>query len=342
MNTPLLLEPERAMKPPPTAGPMVSVENVVVEFGDVTAVDGVSFDVAAGEVRGLLGPNGSGKTTLVSVVATLRASTSGTVRVAGHDTVTDSMNVRRSIGLAGQYAAVDDLLTGRENLEIVARLYGLDRRTARRRADEVLERLSLTTAADRPVRDYSGGMRRRLDLGASLAGRPRVLLLDEPTTGLDPRTRIELWDFLRDLVAEGTTVLLTTQYLEEADALTDSITVIDQGRVIAEGTSDQLKSSIGSNHLTVVPERSRDLPAAAAAIERVIGVAANADHHTGTIRVPVTAGVKALLESADALQRAGVDVADIAIQRPSLDDVFLSITRHDPSKDGLANEGDAS
>jgi ABC-2 type transport system ATP-binding protein len=342
MNNPLLLEPERLTKPPPTTESMVSVENVVVDFGDVTAVDGVSFEIAPGEVHGLLGPNGSGKTTLVSVVATLRASTSGTVRVAGHDTVADSMNVRRSIGLAGQYAAVDDLLTGRENLEIIARLYGLDRRTARRRSDEVLERLSLTAAADRPVRDYSGGMRRRLDLGASLAGRPRVLLLDEPTTGLDPRTRIELWDFLRDLVAEGTTVLLTTQYLEEVDALTDNITVIDRGRVIAEGTSDQLKSSIGSSHLVVSPKSSHDLPAAAAAIERVLGGASNADRHTGTIRVPVTTELTAVLESADALQRAGIEVADIAIQRPSLDDVFLSITSRDPSTDGRADQRGAS
>lgn len=332
MNT-HLLEHALAEPPLPDREPIVSVENVVVEFDDITAVDGVSFDMAAGEVRGLLGPNGSGKTTLVNVVSTLRSPTSGTVRVAGHDSVTDSMSVRRSIGLAGQYAAVDDLLTGRENLEIIGRLYGLGRRTACDRADEVLERLSLTAAADRPVREYSGGMRRRLDLGASLTGRPSVLLLDEPTTGLDPRTRIELWDFLRDLVGEGTTVLLTTQYLEEADALTDSLTVIDQGRVIAEGTADQLKASVGSSQLTVTPEQRSDLPAAAAAIERSIGVTARIDHHNSAVRAPVTGRLNALLASADALQIAGVEISNIAIQRPSLDDVFLSITGQDPSSD---------
>lgn len=244
------------------------------------------------------------------------------------------MRVRRVIGLAGQYAAVDELLTGRENLEIVGRLYGLDRLTAKQRAAEVLERLSLTEAASRPVRDYSGGMRRRLDLGASLAGRPRMLLLDEPTTGLDPRTRIELWDFLRDLVAEGTTVLLTTQYLEEADALADRMTVIDRGRVIAEGTSDELKAGVGASQLTVAPECRVDLPAAAAAIESAIGTASRIDEQAGTVSAPVIGRVNSLLAAADALQIAGVVISDIAIRRPSLDDVFLSITGKDPADEG--------
>ncbi|MEL6890461.1 MAG: ATP-binding cassette domain-containing protein [Actinomycetota bacterium] len=314
-------------EPAPTPHePIVRVDGVVVRFADVTALDGVSLTIAPGEIRGLLGPNGSGKTTLVSVIATLLAPTSGSVRVDGHDVGTDPTNVRRAIGLAGQYAAVDDLLTGRENLEIVGALYGLDRRTARRRADEVLERLSLTAAADRPVRTYSGGMRRRLDLGASLAGRPQVLLLDEPTTGLDPRTRNELWDFLRDLVEEGTTVLLTTQYLEEADALADRITVLDSGRVIAEGTADDLKSSAGASRLVVTPHFDIDLEVAAAAVESSVGRLVVVDRQSGTIAVPVVERTIALVAAADALRLAGVEVADIAVRRPSLDDVFLSIT----------------
>lgn len=321
-----LLQDSGVVHPPPLAEPIVRVERVVVEFPDVTAVDGVSLDIAPGEVRCLLGPNGSGKTTFVSVLATLRTPTYGTAHIDGHDVSSDPMSVRRAIGLAGQYAAVDDLLTGRENLEIVGRLYGLDRSTASRRAIEVLERLSLTDAADRPARDYSGGMRRRLDLGASLAGKPRLLLLDEPTTGLDPRTRLELWDFLRDLVAEGTTVLLTTQYLEEADALADRITVMDRGRVIAEGTSDELKSGVGASQLTVTPMYRADLSAAAAAIESTIGATIRLDDQAGTVAAPVTGRVNSLLAVADALQIAGIEIADIAIRRPSLDDVFLSIT----------------
>lgn len=327
---------------PPTTDAMVQVVDLVVAFPGLTAIDGVSLEIAPGEVRSLLGPNGSGKTTLVSVLATLRAATSGTVRVAGHSVATDAIDVRRSIGLAGQYAAVDDLLTGRENLEIIGRLYGLGRRTAARRADQVLERLSLTDAAERPVRTYSGGMRRRLDLGASLAGRPRVLLLDEPTTGLDPRTRIELWDFLRDLVAEGTTVLLTTQYLEEADALADRITVIDTGRVIAEGTSDELKSSIGASQLLVTPQHRADLAFAAAAVESAIGGETRVDHQTGRIQAPVTGRVNALLATADALQIAGIELADIAIRQPSLDDVFLSITGQGASEPGGTAPDDLS
>ncbi len=326
MTAALLSAQQPSGHAPPPHEPIVRVDDVVVRFGDVTALDGVSLTIAPGEIRGLLGPNGSGKTTLVSVIATLRTAQSGSVRVDGRDVVTEATKVRRSIGLAGQYAAVDDLLTGRENLEIVGGLYGLDRATAQRRADEVLERLSLTAAADRPVRTYSGGMRRRLDLGASLAGRPRVLLLDEPTTGLDPRTRSELWDFLRDLVNEGTTVLLTTQYLEEADALADQITVLDSGRVIAEGTADDLKSSAGASRLVVTPHSGTDVEATIAAIESAVGASAVVDRQTGAVAVPVTERTAALVAAADALQLAGVEVADIAVRRPSLDDVFLSIT----------------
>ena len=319
---------------PQSDHPIVRVDDVVVRFPEVTAVDGVSLTISPGEIRGLLGPNGSGKTTLVSVIATLRSATSGSVRVDGHDVATQATDVRRVIGLAGQYSAVDELLTGRENLEIVGGLYGLDRRTARRRADEVLDRLSLTHAAERPVRTYSGGMRRRLDLGASLAGRPRLLLLDEPTTGLDPRTRNELWDFLRDLVSEGTTVLLTTQYLDEADALADRITVLDSGRVIAEGTADELKSSVGASRLVVTPAFRRDLDATVAAVESTTGTSALVDRQVGTVAVPVAERTNALVATADALQLAGVEVDDIAIRRPSLDDVFLSITGRPAGTDG--------
>ena len=336
---PLPSTPHDGRYPQPVAEAIVHLDDVVVDFPNLRAIDGVSLDVAPGEVRGLLGPNGSGKTTLVSVIATLRAADSGTVRVDGHDASTDPARVRRSIGLAGQYAAVDDLLTGRENLEIVGRLYGLDRVTARGRADEVLERLSLTEAADRPVRDYSGGMRRRLDLGASLAGRPRILLLDEPTTGLDPRTRIELWEFLRDLVAEGTTVVLTTQYLDEADALSDRINVLDSGRVIAEGTAHQLKSSVGSSQLIVTPEFQADVGTAASVIEASMGSAVRIDRQAGTIAAPVTDQTNALISSADALQAAGVEIADIALRRPSLDDVFLSITGNRAAAAQLDNDG---
>ena len=306
--------------------PIVEVDTTTVRFGGHTALDELSLSIVEGGVHGLLGPNGSGKTTLVRVLATLLAPTSGRVRVAGHDVVRDPVAVRRSIGLAGQYAAVDDLLTGRENLEIVGRLYGLDRHSARDRADEVLERLSLTDAGDELVAAYSGGMRRRLDLGASLAGRPRLLLLDEPPTGLDPRTRLELWDFLRDLVATGTTVLLTTQYLEEADALADRITVIDRGSVIAEGTARDLKKSVGSSHLAAAPDDPDDLARTADVLDRLFRTTVRIDHEQRSIVVPEHDRVDDLVVAAGALRDAGVDVSDIGIHRPTLDDVFLTIT----------------
>ena len=239
--------------------PMIEVEGLHKAFGETRALDGVDLCVPAATVLGLLGPNSAGKTTLVKVLATLLEPDAGWARVAGRDVVREPTAVRSMIGLAGQYAAVDEVLTGRENLELVGRLYRLSAPEARRRAEAALEQLSLTDAADRPVRTYSGGMRRRLDLGASLVGRPRILILDEPTTGLDPRTRMELWAFIQQLVRDGTTVLLTTQYLEEADELAESIVVIDHGRVIARGTSDELKSQLGGDVLEVGVEEVGDV-----------------------------------------------------------------------------------
>jgi ABC-2 type transport system ATP-binding protein len=307
--------------------PIVQVDGLSVTYGEHRALDGLDLSIGAGSVHGLLGPNGSGKTTLVKVLATLLRPAAGSATVAGHDVVDDPEATRGAIGLAGQYAAVDNLLTGRENLEIVGRLYGLARRTAQERADEVLERLSLTDAGDHQVGTYSGGMRRRLDLGASLVGRPLVLFLDEPTTGLDPRTRIELWDFLRDLVAEGTTVLLTTQYLEEADALAERITVIDHGRTIAEGTADELKDDLGSSTLVATPEDRADLEAIARLLDRMTGTPARIDEIAGTASVPVADRVMDLVAVATALQAETIQVSDLGVVRPSLDDVFLSLTR---------------
>ncbi len=309
---------------------MIAAHGVHVEFGSgdnaVKALDGVDIAVPEGQVRGLLGPNGAGKTTLVKVIATLLRPSVGSASVDGIDVIEDPTAVRSRIGLAGQYAAVDDLLTGRENLEIVGRLYQLSPAEAATRAAEALERLSLTDAADRLVRTYSGGMRRRLDLGASLVGRPKVLILDEPTTGLDPRTRVELWEFLRELVGEGATVLLTTQYLEEADELADQITVIDSGRVIAEGTADQLKAEVGGDLLIVAPAKRADLGAVASVVTDVTGVDVRLDEQKGSVAVAVNNRVGALIEVATRLEADRIEIADIAVHRPSLDDVFLALT----------------
>lgn len=312
--------------PRPSNATIIEAEELTVRFDDLTALDGIDLSIANGGIHGLLGPNGSGKTTLVRVIATLLRPSAGTVRVAGHDVLDSPDAVRRTIGLAGQHAAVDDLLTGRENLEIVGRLYGLPRRKARERSAEVLERLSLTEAADRLVGTYSGGMRRRLDLGASLVGRPLVLLLDEPTTGLDPRTRIGLWDFLRDLVGQGTTVLLTTQYLEEADALADRITVIDRGSIIAEGTADALKDRLGGSHLIVAPSDRHALVDTARILDGLVAASARIDHHIGSVTIAVENRVDDLVTAAAALGAARIELADINVVRPSLDDVFLEIT----------------
>jgi ABC-2 type transport system ATP-binding protein len=297
-------------------------------FGPVKAVDGVDLLASAGTVLGLLGPNGAGKTTIVRILTTLLPPDSGSARVAGYDVVRDAAALRSVIGLAGQFAAVDENLTGRENLELVGRLYHLRGAEARRRADEMLERFELTDAAARTVKTYSGGMRRRLDLGASLIGGPQVLFLDEPTTGLDPRSRYALWDVIRELVNDGTTLLLTTQYLEEADRLADRISVIDLGRVIAEGTSDELKSRVGGDLLAL---RVADRAAAGTAAEAIAGLGTGAPQvvpESGEVSLPVAEGASILVEAVRRLDAAGVELSDLALRRPTLDDVFLALTGH--------------
>ena len=316
---------------------MIQANGIEVDFGSVKALDGVDLVVADGEVRGLLGPNGAGKTTLVNVLATLLLPTAGTASIDGVDVLSQPELVRSRIGLAGQFAAVDGLLTGRENLEIVGRLYQLPKALAKQRADEALERLSLADAGDRLVKTYSGGMRRRLDLGASLVGRPKVLVLDEPTTGLDPRTRIELWEFLRELVGEGTTVLLTTQYLEEADELADEISVIDEGKVIAEGTADELKKRMGGDLLVAVPEDRNSVGALAEIVGSVTGSEARISE-MGSVSASVSDRIGSLVKVAAELEAAGIELAEISIERPSLDDVFLSLTGQPQDDDTTAGE----
>jgi ABC-2 type transport system ATP-binding protein len=307
---------------------IIQVQDLVKAFGGkapVRALDGLDLTVERGGVYGLLGPNGAGKTTLIRVLATLLEPDRGRVHVAGIDVSRHPAAVRARIGLAGQYAAVDDHLTGRENVEMVGRLYGLPRRQAHRQAGEVLERIGLTQAADRPVRTYSGGMRRRLDLAASLVGRPQVLFLDEPTAGLDPASRRELWALVRDLVEGGTTVLLTTQYLEEADQLADRVAVIHNGRVVSDGTGDQLKEQVGGAVLELtVPEADRDQTLRALRTLRAEG-SVN-DRHHGRIVVPAPHGSATLAEALRRLHAAGVTPEDVALHKPTLDDVFLALT----------------
>ena len=314
----------------------IYVEDVRKSFGNVKALEGVSLEARAGRVFGLLGPNGAGKTTLVRILTTLLKPDSGTARVLGYDVRTDAERLRGLIGLAGQYAAVDENLTGRENLEMVGRLYHLGRREAKRRAAGVLERFSLEDAADRPAKTYSGGMRRRLDLGASLVGEPQVLFLDEPTTGLDPRSRIEMWNSIKELVAGGTTLLLTTQYLEEADELADRIAVIDDGRVIAEGTADELKSRLASDVLEVKVEAA-DLSRAADALKTVGTDAPQTDGEAGRLTLPVAEGARSLVAAVRALDEAGVTLTDLSLRRPSLDDVFLALTG-EASRSGIGRK----
>jgi daunorubicin resistance ABC transporter ATP-binding subunit len=308
------------------ASAVVVVEGVVKSFGGLVALAGVDLEVKSGSVVGLLGRNGAGKSTLVRILSTLLVPDAGRVRIGGIDVVSGARRARSLIGLAGQYAAVDATLTGRENLELVGRLYGFKRREARARAQEVLQRMSLAAAGERLVCTYSGGMRRRLDLGASLVGRPLVLIMDEPTTGLDPATRLELWRFIDDLVREGTTVLLTTQYLEEADRLADRIAVLERGQIIAEGTPNELKARTGGDVLEVRATHGMDLPRLR---ELLVGLGSGeptVDLRWQRVTLPTTDPVAALLAAASRIQQSGIGVEDLGLRRPSLDDVFMTLT----------------
>jgi ABC-2 type transport system ATP-binding protein len=309
--------------------PIISTDGLVKRFGEVEALKGVDLAVQPGTVFGLLGPNGAGKTTMVRILTTLLDPDEGRAVVAGLDVVRDAEVLRSLIGLAGQFAAVDENLTGLENLEMVGRLYHLPKAEARRRAEEVLERFDLSDAAGRTAKTYSGGMRRRLDVGASLVGRPKVLFMDEPTTGLDPRSRLVLWELIRDLQREGTTLLLCTQYLEEADHLADRIAVIDLGLVIAEGTSDELKDKIGGEVLEAHVQRRDDTTRALDTLRGLGAGDPTVDEDAGFVRVPVGAmGATALLDAVRRLDDADIALESIALHRPTLDDVFLALTGH--------------
>jgi len=295
---------------------------------EVRALDGVDLEVGEGTVLGLLGPNGAGKTTTVRILATLLKPDAGRATVAGYDVLTQQDEIRRVIGLSGQYAAVDENLTGRENLWLFGRLYQLRSAEARRRAGELLDQFDLADAADRVVKTYSGGMRRRLDLASALIGRPSLLILDEPTTGLDPRSRIGMWDVIRNLVREGTTLLLTTQYLEEADELADLIAVVDHGRIIARGTADQLKSEVGGERIEVIVHRREDVPAAREVLARIGDGEVALDEHTRELTVPTNGGARVLVQVLRELDEGAIPIDDIGLRRPTLDDVFLALTGH--------------
>jgi daunorubicin resistance ABC transporter ATP-binding subunit len=315
--------------------PAIVAESLSKRFGQVRALDGIDLEQPAGTVLGVLGPNGAGKTTTVRILATLLAPDEGRARVAGLDVVEQPAAVRRLIGLSGQYAAVDPYLTGRENLQMIGRLYGLGRRAARRRAGELLERFGLAQAASRVARTYSGGMRRRLDVAASLVARPPVLFLDEPTTGLDPHGRISLWQLLGELTGQGTSLLLTTQYMEEADRLADAIVVIDHGRVIASGTPSELKAMVGGDRLELQTLPSRDPRPLAQALAGLGTGPPIVDVRAGRVVLPVKDGPELLAEVAQRLATSGLRVADLALRRPSLEDAFLTLTGQ--PGDGLRN-----
>jgi ABC-2 type transport system ATP-binding protein len=309
-----------------TTAPAVEAIDLVKRFGDNTAVDGVSFVVPEGTVLGLLGPNGAGKTTLVRMLTTLSIPTGGTGRVAGHDILKEPDAVRRSMGLTGQAATVDELLTGRENLKLIGRLYGLPKNYIKDMSEQLLERFSLSDAGNRTAKTYSGGMRRRLDLAVSLIAAPPVLFLDEPTTGLDPRSRTELWEVLRGLVSDGTTLLLTTQYLEEADHLADDIVVIDKGKVIAAGTPTQLKDQAGEASVVLTLTNASDLPRAEA-LMRTCSPEVHVDVTARRLTAQAS-GLGDMSRIGNVFENSGIEVDDLGLKRPSLDDVFLHLTGH--------------
>ncbi len=315
----------------------ITIRGIAKSFGDVKALAGVDLDVTRGTVLGLLGPNGAGKTTLVRILATLLTPDAGEARVIGFDVVADAAELRKEIGLAGQYAAVDENLTGLENLTMVGRLYGMDRRVAKARGAELLARFDLSDAAKRIVKTYSGGMRRRLDLAAALVAKPPVLFLDEPTTGLDPRSRIGLWEVIEGLVEDGTTVLLTTQYLDEADRLANRIAVIDHGILIAEGTSDELKDRVGGERLEVRLEDPAQAEPAVIALEPMSDERPRVDDCLVTLNVRQRRGT--IVEAVRRLSDAGLDVDDLALRRPTLDDVFLALTGHAAEDEAASENG---
>jgi len=314
----------------------ISARGLTKHFGEVKALNGIDIDVEQGTVVGLLGPNGSGKTTTVRILSTLLQVDAGSATVGGFEVGSQPDEVRNVIGLTGQYAAVDEYLTGRENLELFGRLFHLSKVEAKTRAAELLERFDLTDAADRSVKGYSGGMRRRLDLAASLIGRPQVLFLDEPTTGLDPRSRQGMWEVIESLVADGTTVLLTTQYLEEADQLASRIVVLDHGNVIAQGTADELKNQVGGDRIELVVTNAADSQRAAEVLAKFGSAPAQVDEEARKVLLPVAGGSNAIIDVIRSLDENGIAIADIALRRPTLDDVFLSLTGRSAEDEAVA------
>lgn len=319
---------------------MIRTSGLVKRFGEVTALDGLDLTVPKGTILGLLGPNGAGKTTAVRILTTLLDPDAGTAVVAGLDVVAEPDKVRERIGLSGQTAAVDEHLTGYENLDMVGRLYHLGREKSRARARELLERFDLTEAGDRPAKTYSGGMRRRLDLAAALVAEPDVLFLDEPTTGLDPRSRVQMWGAIQELVRGGATVLLTTQYMEEADRLADDIVVIDRGRMIAHGTSDELKTQLGGERVELVLATSADVPAARSILEGLSVGEVQVDEQTRRLTAAVTGGADVLRHVLQLLRDRNVTVVDVGLRRPTLDDVFLTLTGHAAEEVAEPTEGE--